>query len=59
VQSIILPQLFVTVTPHWFPQAAALSGWQQEPLARQSSPVGHSVVLLTPQLTVRLQLSVA
>jgi hypothetical protein len=59
VQSIILPQLFITVTPHWLPQAAALFGTQQVPSLRQSSPIGHAVVLFAPQLTVRLQLLVA
>jgi hypothetical protein len=51
--------LFVTVTPHWLPHAVPLSGVQQVWLARHVWPLGHAVVLLTPQLTVRLQLFVA
>jgi hypothetical protein len=30
-QLIVSPQLFFTTTPHWVPQAAALSGAQQVP----------------------------
>jgi hypothetical protein len=36
-----------------------LFGVQHVPSLRQSSPIGHAVVLFTPQLTVRLQLLVA
>ncbi len=48
----------MTVTPHALPHAVALSGVQHVPSLMQVWPLGHAVVLFTPQLTVRLQLSV-
>jgi len=53
------PQLFVAVTWHRPPQAVVLSGLQHVSFARQVAPTSHSVELLTPQLTVRLQLLTA
>jgi hypothetical protein len=53
------PQLFVRVMLLHRLAQIELSGMQQVPSGLQNSPVAHWVVLLTPQLTVRLQLLVA
>jgi hypothetical protein len=52
-------QLLFTVTLHWLPHAAALSGAQQVLFGRHTWPLGQLGVLATPQLTARLQLLVA
>jgi hypothetical protein len=55
-----VPQLLVACTRQRLPHAAALFGAQQAPeSARHTSPEGHEVEPLTPQLTARWQLFVA